>query len=72
MSDYTFRGKAISGPGAYALLSSIKRVLAECPDPTPEDMLALETIIKDFEIKMAQDLEKEYGHNPLEDNTEWT
>ena len=60
MSDYLFRGETISGPAAWMLLGSIKRVLTECPDPTLEDVLVLSGIVKDFEEKFDEDLKSAY------------
>lgn len=58
MDSYIFRGNHISGSGAYVLLNSVKRVLAECPNPTSKDIDALSEIVKDFEMKMEEDLKK--------------
>lgn len=63
--DYTFRGQPISGPAAYCLLGAIKRVLAEAPNPTLEDILALDKIVKDFEEKFAHDLQRAYENGEL-------
>lgn len=62
-----FRGQPISGPAAYVLLGSIKRVLSECPDPTLEDVLALDTIVKDFDEKFAESLERAYQEGDFDD-----
>jgi hypothetical protein len=59
MKQYTFRGQPISGAGAWVLFQSVKRVMAECPDPTLEDVLALSEIIKDFEERLVEGLKEE-------------
>lgn len=58
MDEYSFRGQPISGLSAYVLLGSVKRVMIECPNPTLEDILALDTIVKDFDKKVAESFEE--------------
>ena len=62
MSEYIFRGQPISGPGAYVLLGSIKRVLAEAFNPTLDEIKSLEDIVADFDKKVEEDLKKEYPY----------
>jgi hypothetical protein len=67
MDDYTFRGQPISGPAAYVLLGSIKRVLQDAPNPTPEDILQLQKIVEDFSVKLEEDLIRSYQEIEEED-----
>jgi hypothetical protein len=66
MSDYTFRGNPITGPGAYVLLKSIKQVMEDAPNPTEQDIATLEVIVKDMLEKWSQALENEYADDVLE------
>ena len=71
MSDYIFRGQSISGFHAYALLDAIKRVLAEAPNPTQEDIAMLEEIVKDFGEKFCVSLQQEYENSSDDDDLDF-
>ena len=65
MSDYSFRGQPISGPHAYVLLGSIKRVQEEASNPTAEEIKALEEIVADFSNKWQEALREDYRDENL-------
>lgn len=67
MSDYFFRGQPISGVSAYVLLGSIKRVQEEAPNPTAEEIKALEEIVADFDKKFEEGMKELYPY-PEEEN----
>ena len=66
MSEYTFRGKSISGFAAYALLGSIKLVEEKAPNPTPEDIKVLEEICAAFSVEYIESLRQSRDEEDLE------
>ena len=60
MSDYSFRGKPITGAHAYVLLGAIRMVQKEAPNLLPEDIETLQEIVDEFEKKFTHDLREAY------------
>lgn len=72
MSNYSFRGKSISGFSAAVLLKAIQRVNEEAPNPTPEDIKALEEIVAAFEVEYVESLRQAHEDpSYLEEQREW-
>jgi hypothetical protein len=67
MSDYIFRGQPITGPAAFVLLGSIKRVLELAPNPTAKEISSLEEIVADFDRKFEAAMKEAYPY-PDEEN----
>jgi len=71
-NEYLFRGKVISGAEAYIILNNIRRVLQLAPNPTQEDIDALEKIVADFEVQLVADMEAyEASGESAEDMKDW-
>jgi hypothetical protein len=70
-TEFTFRGKAISGWSACALLRAIRRVEALAPNATPEDVEALAAIQAQFSKEFERSLGAPRTEAELREERDW-